>query len=34
LQNSSPDSWQPFTPGDSDPLTKPIYNPWLSAPLY
>jgi hypothetical protein len=34
LQNSSPDSWQPFTPGDSDPLTKPIYIPWISVPLY
>ena len=34
LQNSSPDSWQPFAPGDSDPLTKPIYIPWISVPLY
>lgn len=34
LQNSSPDSWQPFTPGDLDPLTQSIYNPWLSVPLF
>jgi hypothetical protein len=34
LQNSSPESWQPFVPGDSDPLTKPIYVPWISVPLY